>query len=183
MSILTEEPAEFLVVDGVPYTIRTDFRVWLAIGEIFRDEGLSPQQKLVRALSLCYSREALPPTVSDAVGGMLDFYRGAARKDGARGGEQREPVLDFSQDAPLLYAAFLTQYGIDLSRDSLHWHRFRALLSGLSPEHRICQVMGYRSVDLSTISDKKKKAFYRKMKRLYAISKEQDVAAALSELF
>ena len=182
MSILTEEPAEFLVVEGVPYTVNTDFRVWLKMGELFSDPGLTPAQKLVRALPLCYPRDALPPTLSGAVGAMLSFYAGGmpATSGGGKGGE---PVLDFSQDAPLLYAAFLSQYGIDLSRDKLHWHRFRALLSGLSPEHRICQIMGYRSVDLATIRDREQKAFYRRMKRQYAISREQDVAAALTEAF
>ena len=182
MSILTEEPAEFVVAEGQTFAIRTDFRIWLRIGEVLADEGLSPAKRLVRALCLCYCPESLPPTLSSATEAMLSFYAGGEAK-GKRGGAAKEPVLDFCQDAPLLYAAFLAQYGIDLSRDTLHWHRFLALLSGLTGEHRLCRVMAYRGVDLSGIRDEGQKAFYRKMKRLYAISREQDVAAALSELF
>ena len=55
-------------------------------------------------------------------------------------------ILDYEIDADLIYSAFMEQYGIDLiDIEELHWHKFLALLNGLSGSTKLREVMGYRS--------------------------------------
>ncbi len=168
--MLGEAPAECVVVFGKHYSIRTDFRVWLRISALFQDEALSLAERIAEALRLCYLPGQLPPSLSGALSAMVDFYQGAfGNKEREKSSKSLPRCLDFQVDAPAIFADFWAEYGIDLSREKLHWHHFCALLSGLSPERKICRIMHYRMADLSQIGDKNRKNFYRKMKRLYAI--------------
>lgn len=57
-----------------------------------------------------------------------------------------EILLDYEDDAPLIFAAFWEQYGIDLFDEKLrlHWHKFLALLYGLHGT-KLNEVQEYRS--------------------------------------
>lgn len=59
---------------------------------------------------------------------------------------REEIVLDYAIDADYIYAAFLSQYGIDLlDVKELHWHKFLALFKGLKDDEMICKIMSYFS--------------------------------------
>ncbi len=99
-------------------------------------------------------------------------------------------IYSFTHDASLICSAFLAQYGIDLTKDNLHWWLFRALFEGLVDENKICKVMEIRSIDLSKIKDKEQKAHYRQLKRIYRLpdprteeEQESDMIHALSVMF
>lgn len=61
--------------------------------------------------------------------------------------EDRPPVMDFEQDAALISAAFMQQYGIDLDaqRGRMSWFRFSDLLGGLTDKTRFIQIVQIRS--------------------------------------
>ena len=42
-----------------------------------------------------------------------------------------ERALDYQIDADLIYCAILQQYKIDLFQNQIHWHKVRAMISGL----------------------------------------------------
>lgn len=49
-------------------------------------------------------------------------------------------------DSDYIYAAFLSQYNIDLIEiEYLHYHKFKALLNGISKPTRLYEIMGYRT--------------------------------------
>ena len=54
-------------------------------------------------------------------------------------------ITDFTQDADLIRAAFLQEYGINLYRDKLHWMEFSSLLAGLPDGNRYNDVLGIRA--------------------------------------
>lgn len=60
-------------------------------------------------------------------------------KDGPR-------AIDFSADAPYIYASFRYAYGIDLERERgrMDWREFIALLQGLPEDAKINEVIGIR---------------------------------------
>ena len=86
----------------------------------------------------------------------------------------------------MIYTAFLDQYGLDLNEtDYLHWCKFKAMFEGLKSDNKICEIMGYRAIDVSKIKDKEEKKRYKKLQREYALpddrteeEKEQDFAEA-----
>ena len=51
------------------------------------------------------------------------------------------------------------------------------MFKALKEDNEIVKIMGYRSIDLSKVDDKKQKEFYKKMKKTYeipiAISKDE----------
>ena len=60
------------------------------------------------------------------------------------------------------------------------------MFEGLKAENKICEIMGYRAVDISKIKDKEEKKRYKKLQREYALpddrteeEKERDFADAL----
>lgn len=91
------------------------------------------------------------------------------KKREKRNGENGRKVLSFSYDAPYIYAAILSQYGVDLVRENPHWFLFRAMFDGLSEDHKICKIMQYRATRLSDLRDKSMRAFYKAMKRKYQL--------------
>lgn len=129
-------------INGVPYSIYTDFRVWMRfeisvskmrkdeiidIGYLFKNERPA-YCSIPDLLTFSRPRNPLPRPIghSDAV------------------------VLDYEMDADLIYSAFLGQYGIDLIEvEDLHWHKFLALLQGLESGTRLREVMGYRCYEKS----------------------------------
>lgn len=56
-----------------------------------------------------------------------------------------KPTFSYWQDSRHLIAAFQQAYGIDLTKEDLHWWRFRALLEGLPDSTRLAQVMQIRA--------------------------------------
>jgi hypothetical protein len=61
--------------------------------------------------------------------------------------EDRPPVMDFEQDAAMIRAAFMQQYGIDLDeqRGRMSWFRFSDLLGGLTDKTRFIQIVQIRA--------------------------------------
>ena len=63
-------------------------------------------------------------------------------------------ALDYELDSDLIYSAFLQQYGIDLAEvKELHWHKFCALLRGITDDTKLGQVMQYRCYEKDTRKD------------------------------
>lgn len=192
MSMITRPLPDTVEVDGKKYRVHTDFRRWLELGRMMSDRSLPMERKIVDALVLCYPHDSLPPSLEGAVNSMLRFYTGGKKppSEGKTPEKKKKPIYDFEYDAEYIYAAFMGQYGIDLTTASLHWYQFKALFMGLDENCKMCKIMEYRSIDLSKIKDKEQKAFYRKMKQAYRLpdmrteeEKEADMIDALAELF
>lgn len=108
-----------VLVDGVFYSIHTDFRFWLLFPEVYKTgarltdldffyNGIVPQNRAVGALEL------------------LSFYNPPQElpRSTERTGEK---LFDYIKDEDLIYAAFIQNYGIDLKETNLHWHKFLCL--------------------------------------------------------
>lgn len=189
MNILTQRLPEGIVKNGKFYPVYTDFKNWVMISEILEEEKELTPIVLSKIFVLCY--KLLPETAEDAFSGMIDFLscgkKIKEKKEGSRNGGR---IFSFKEDAELIYAAFLSQYGIDLIKESLHWYEFCALFSALSKEHKLFEVMNFRAVRLSDIKDRSLRAYYCKMKKLYSLSdnrsaQEQsaDIAKSMEALF
>ena len=176
MSILTTPLKETMEVAGQEYPVRTDFRVWLKFEEILNSVEPLPE-KILDVIMLCLPEgndRKLPPTMEELFDGLFGFYSCNFSKEN----EQKEKkdntksvmTFSFQYDAEYVYAAFLAQYSIDLvDIPYLHWHKFLALFKGLEDKCRIMQIMGYRSIDLSEINDKKQRKMYSRLKDAYSL--------------
>ncbi len=196
MNILTDGLPDFLLIEGKKYKIRTDFRVWIKFGEIM-SENIKGTDKLVKTIILCFEHghgTALPSNPAVILDALINFYGGGdfQNKNAVNKSSDicAEKVLSFEKDWGYIYAAFLSEYRIDLLTQNLHWLQFLALFSALSENSRIMKIISYRAANVEKLNDGPQKKFLRRMKRLYAFpdnrtekEKETDFADKLSQLF
>lgn len=134
-----------VMIGGNPYSIYTDFRVWMrfeiALSKLRTDETMD--------VSYLFKNDM--PSHCD-FSELLTFSRPTSELP--RNTKQSDAVvLDYEIDSDYIYAAFMSQYGIDLCEiEELHWHKFLALLKGLKDE-KICDIMSYRCYE--PINEKK----------------------------
>ena len=122
-----------LLVDGRAYEVRTSFRVWIEFERALREERAAWRGVFAGD----------QPEGAEWVEAAIEFLRSpnstprAERMDGPR-------EVDLVEDGELIVAAFQQAYGIDLTATDMHWHRFKALLSGIPDDTRLAQVMSIR---------------------------------------
>lgn len=174
MNLLTNELPRTVTVEGKPYPIRTDFRTWLKFEEGMKRPG-NVREKTVRIFDLCFPEET-PHSAQQALTALSGFFlmRGYYGEDNSKTPPKRRhnlsQALDFTVDAGLIAAAFRQCYGIDLlTETSLHWHAFLLLLRALPEDCRLCQIMSYRTVELSDIGDPDLRRRYAELKEAYAL--------------
>lgn len=156
-----------VILDGFPdeyegYLIRTDFRIGMQISEALNDVDLAEPEKMVTALRLLYGN-GIPSDSSVAESGLRWFMAGG-NVDEERVPDGKPPTFDFEQDNRLLYSAFRARYGIDLTRERLHWFAFLAMLGDLGG-CSLSDIIGIRGTDLSKLGDEQR--------RQYAIMQER----------
>jgi hypothetical protein len=159
-SLADPEPPESVVsADDGEYKIASDHRTVLACLQRLADP----------------EREALDKSLFVAV----RFFHGTPPPDmwalfeqfvlsGDKGDDEDEPVMDFEQDAEVIFTSFRQQYGIDLIRENLHWHEFRMLLRGLGSETKFGELLRIREMDVSEVAEKDRPKL-RKIKEMVAL--------------
>lgn len=173
MSILTDALPDKVDICGEMYAVKTDFRTWLRFDELVT-ESVTDESNILEIIQTCLilDEKKLTGTWIDVIAALFKFYAGSAagkKGKGKESGSGKRRVYSFTHDAELIYAAFLGQYGIDLQTADLHWWQFLALFRGLCGDHRICEIMNIRDMDLSEIKDKKQKAHYAKLQQMYKL--------------
>lgn len=189
-NLLLDVLPETVVVNGRTFVIESGFRTGILFEMMATDTSLSNADIASQAL-LLYYRDDVPEDIEAAYEAIVWFYRCGYEerpKRRRRGkAEAEEPqehdrIFDYDEDGPLIYAAFKSQYQIDLQDTDMHWWKFNALFQGLHECERICEIMGYRSLDLSEIKDKDTRVRYAKLKEKYALpdglSVDQKIARA-----
>lgn len=163
MSLYTEPPTT-VNIDGEDYPINSDFREWIKFQAILLSDD--PIDK--KTIDICnfLSDMGLPAT-KDALDATLKFYAAASTENNTGGGKNVQS-FDFKADSEYIFSAFFETYGIDLTKESLHWWRFKALFKALPEECQFCKIMMYRTIDLKNVPKEQRK-FYREMKERYAL--------------
>ncbi len=151
-----------LLIGGREYRINTDFRVWMQIN--LRSAGKT-EQETAKVVHDFIISQGLPNT-EESFRAVLDFYSCGKKEENVENGKER--AFDFEKDEDLIFAAFLSQYHVNLRTDFLHWWDFMAMFAGLAEEHVIVKIMGIRTMDTSKMP-KEQKAHYDKLKARYSL--------------
>lgn len=140
-------PEKLMAEDGKEYAIDADFRTVLRCIRVCSDPDIEPKDALYMLIMWFYRGVIVP----NATGAFLDFISTGDEDDG-------EPAkMDFEQDADVIYASFVMDYGIDLlDVPFLHWYKFRALLGGLSEKTPLQSRIQLRDLDTSHLKGKEK---------------------------
>ncbi len=146
------------------WLIRTDYRIGVQIQLCISDPELSDSDKTAIALNLLYGKGV--PDFQTAVEGLRWFLScGNPAEDD---GENEEPVFSFEQDAARIVSAFRKVFGLDISRERLHWFEFVPMLGELA-KTSFTDVISIRTTNASEIAEKKR-AEFRKMQKRFALA-------------
>lgn len=151
-----------IMLDGLPteykgYLIRTDFRIGMQISEALSDVNLAYPEKMAAALQLLYGN-GVPHDRETAENGLWWFMRGGAEDEDMPERTSGKKVFDYEQDNRLVYSAFRARFGIDLTRERLHWFAFLAMLSDVGG-CSLADIMEIRGVDLSKLKDEQQRRY------------------------
>lgn len=176
-NILIDELPKTVEIDGENWPIDYGYRASILI-EIVMFSDMEDEKKIFHALNIFYM-ENIPQNVESAMERMLWFYRCGNEtrraeketKGTKKPKRQNKRAYCFEADAGRIYAAFRSQYGINLNKTpdkKLHWWEFMAMFESLSEDLLISRIMYYRTADLSGMG-KNQRAFIKKMRNVYAI--------------
>lgn len=181
MNILTDRLPESVEIEGTKYDINTDFRAFVRIETIMQDREASDEDKRINAmlafLTLESTERIKPEHIAELEKKLIWFYLCGKDPEQKKGGNGKKHLqsYSFAHDSDYIYAAFMTQYGVDLAEVKLHWWKFRAMFDGLNEDLLFSKIQFYRTVEIKDSLDKETKTFYRKMKKAYKLP--DDVSA------
>lgn len=98
--------------------------------------------------------------------------------DFSKAGENEivKKIFDFKKDAGLIYASFLSAYGMDLfeQQGKLHWQKFIQLLTNLNKDTIFKEVVGIRQMKVPPPDkyNREYREYVLKMKQLYRLEDE-----------
>ena len=205
--LLDKFPTEY---NGIK--LNTDFRVGILLSLLFNSGKFSDEDKKLQALSLLYGDnfESSGVDILELWNGVIWFmsvgYNKCTNaidsssedksdeedelkdKDGNNlifdtDIKKDDDIIDFEFDASRIYTAFLRTYGVDLTEVNMHFFKFMYMLSDLDSDCSHSKVIDIRQTNLKDM-DKKQRAAYIKLKKVYAIPTELDEEskAKLSEV-
>lgn len=131
---------ESIEVNGRLFPILTDFRAWLKFGSLIDKKCF--YSDISYLLEVPQDRLYLDEDVFQA---LYNFYNLQPKYPKSSSGKN---VVSFDDDAPYIYASFMSTYGIDLLTAELHWWQFLALFRGLFIRYKeITSYRGYEGDD------------------------------------
>lgn len=180
INLLTSPLPDSITVDGKEYPINTDFRVWIKIEELL-GSSIPDTDKLIGIFSLAFINK-IPPNGLGAIKGIMQFFSPFAPSKSKEKQNSAPPLFSFSYDGGFIYAAFLSQYGIDLTSATLHWWRFLALFTSLN-SCKFTDILRIRGLSLSSVNDPNQKSQLRHLKRIYRLPNAlPDISSELGKL-
>ena len=179
---LYERLPNHITIDGTRYRLRLDFRNVLRMMDVMDRKDILPLARDYLALK-CVMR--LPPKdCQKALNLIRLFLFGESRHT------DEKRVTSFAQDADMIRAAFMQEYGINLYRDKLHWFEFTAFLYNLPPGNKYTEVVSIRSrpIPAATQYNKAERDALIKAQAAYAIEyteeeRERNYNNALRRVF
>lgn len=191
--ILVDKLPDSIICGNVSYPIKTDFRVWLNFGRMISEAAKNGNTGEAFMNALCAVMDfdkisSLSGNYKELFSALFKFYCGGnvpSKKEKRRNTKKTRAIYDFFEDADYIFASFFQIYGIDLSENHLHWHKFLALFKSLPEDCKFSKILSYRSCDTSKMKGEEKK-FYSEMKEYYALpdnrSREEKDAEIYAEI-
>lgn len=146
------------------WLIRTDYRIGVQIQLCISDRDMSDAEKTATALDLLYGN-GVPP-LQTAIEG-LSWFMSCGNVDSPKNSDGEPAVYSFEHDAGRIVSAFRKVFGIDISRERLHWFEFVNMLGDLGGT-AFTSVIEIRTTDPSDV-DKKRRAEFVRMKKRFEL--------------
>jgi hypothetical protein len=147
----------FVILQRKKYKINVDFRKMISFEKKLQDKSLDDAEKMAYCIRNFYpdffylknymSLLNNKKLYEEACDKLVWFYK-CGREDyhrKASGGKASNQIFDYDYDDEYIYGAFLEQYKIDLTQESIHWWKFKALLKSLKEDTEFVKIKSYRA--------------------------------------
>lgn len=174
MSILLNALPKSVDICGSEFPIAWDFRTSIRFSELLLSNEIDEREQITKGAELYYGPKIYDFSeveATEAIEKMLWFYTAGEIRD-TRKSKSKKQTYSFDQDGDYIYAAFREQFNVDLSCADLHWWQFRAMFGSINATTQFGKILGYRTADISKMSSKEEREFYRTMKKEYALDKK-----------
>ena len=193
MSFLTEEWEDSFKFKGETFHVNLAFDNILLLFEMFNDESLANEEKIVLSLEMLVNE--YEKIRFDSPEEFISLYQYVMKEflgyDSEETNEEsdKKKTYDFEKDAELIYASFYAAYHIDLieQKGKLHWRKFITLMRNLDDKTAFKKVVEIRTMKVPK-TDKhnhEQVAQIRKLKQIYSLedtSGEDNLQNAFSEV-
>lgn len=147
-----------ILLDKLPtdyngWLIRTSFRIGIQICLCMQDQDLTDNEKTFVALDLLYGK-GIPSDLDEALDGLSWFLTSGIKQNKSSGSNKTLMYWDF--DAPRIMSSFMATYGIDLSKEDMHWFKFLAMIGSLGEDTSLSKAIEIRNHDLKDLKGKAK---------------------------
>lgn len=170
MNVFYEDLPNAVEIRGEEYRIITDFREWIRFSDMIKAD--IPVEIKVEFIAEMFLDNAPEMSSKEGMEDILDAFmtflsmESLQIKSKSVSGKQPKENISYEYDAPCIISAFLRDYRLDLLEiPYLHWWKFKMLLEGLDERNQIKEILHYRGVDLSEISDKEERKRIQQIKR------------------
>ena len=173
MNILIDKLPHQVEIGGVNYRINCDFRTSIKFELLIQESELSQREKILETLKLYFND--IPKDVDTAIERIVWFYSCGNTHKAQKESTQSEYVginqraYSFSYDKDYIFSAFYQLYGIDLTKEDLHWWKFKALFNSLTDECAFSKIMYYRTVEINSKMGREHQQRLRELKEIYAL--------------
>lgn len=140
IDLTKKELTTAVLVSGQHFPIFTDFRVWVK----FSIDLKNWDKKSDLNFSYVFKNDIPLIQTENDIKSIFDFFSNPNKLPNNQSSSDIN-VLDYEIDSEYIYCAFKQQYNIDLiDIENLHWHKFKALLGGITEPTMLSSIMGYR---------------------------------------
>ena len=178
MNILTEDLPRSVNIDNRDYKINYDFKTAIKF-DILMNSSVSDEEKIIKALGYFYRYE-IPGDINSAIDEMINFFQGKRDDENNDNSNTSDNKIlySFQYDADYIYSAFMSRYNIDLSKNNIHWWKFKSLFKSLPENTEIVKIIEIRGKKITRDMSKEEKEYYKEMKKVYALplSEEDQIA-------
>lgn len=134
IDLRTQELPSRLEWEGGSAVIDTSFRTWIEFDRMIREERIVWGGIFTDGV----------PSGDGWVEAAIKFWKSESTTPRQTRPQPNVLMVDFVQDGDHIVASFQQAYGIDLTVEDMHWHRFKALFNGLPDSTKMAKIMGYR---------------------------------------
>ena len=167
---------EYVKVDDKKYKINTDFRVAIECNNIAQDDTIGDTERPLAIIYKLFGDDGIDNPQDWEKLLELGIKYLTLGKDANNIDNDTEIDMDFNEDMDYIEASFMSDYGIDLTKEEMHWWKFYNLIEGLSNSEigNCCvlnRVRNLRTFDLSQIKDNKERERLAKAKEMVSLKK------------
>lgn len=195
--LLTEKPSNSIEYKGKYIDIDMSFDNILLFYDMSNDEELNNNDKLFIGIEMLVENvediegfesedvfALFTKILQEKLGVNIYSDNEANNSNNIEGHKNDEKIMDFNEDAYLIYSSFMFDYNIDLfeQQGKMHWDKFKALLDGLSKNSALMKVIEIRTMEIPKPNkhNQKERKNIIDLKNKYALkSKGRDVKSKL----